>query len=372
MLEKKIVFLPYKLHFRYFLFMLAEKMSLTVFLPPEKSLPEGSRLRGVPIVYKQFGADFIKSLVSKEIRTLKYVTGLHKLLDEQECDILITCEFYHWYTLQCISYKRRHPNLKLFVISETKQWPRNPVVRLFKRMLWHLFKLNLKHVDNIIVYTQAAKEFLEKYAPGKRVTLLPTPINTEMFKPKVSTEKQFYADGQLRLLMNARYSSYKRHKDLFEALVQLCSKGRNVRLTCISRDEKSKENIVALAEKMGVIDMINFLDPLPLEQMPGLFYSHDVLILPSYNEAIGMVVPEAMACGLPTVTSDTIGANVYVKEGKTGFIFKTGDVEELVRTIEKCFDSDLLEYMGAAAHKRIEKFFTPDVIVAKFEEILNS
>jgi len=370
MSEKKIVFLPYKLHFRHFLFELAEKMPVTVLLPPEKTLPEDTKLDGVPIQYKQFGADIIKSFIGREIRTLKYVKRLGRILDGLDIDVLMTCEFYHWYTFQCIAYKKRHPNFKLFVISETKRWPSNFVARFIKRALWRFFRRNLKHVDEMIVYTKAAGEFLEKNAPEKNVTLLPTPINPGMFK--YNTNKEFLPNGQLRLLMNARYSPYKRHRDIFEALKRLRQNGKKISLTCISRDEKRKEDVVALAKKIGVRDLVNFLDPLPLEKMPELFYSHDMHILPSYNEAIGLVVPEAMACGTPTITSDTVGGNVYVEEGETGFIFKTGDIEDLVNTVEKCFDSELLHQMGDKAHRRIEQFFTPGAVVTRFEKLLNS
>lgn len=368
MLEKKIAFLPYKLHFRHFLFALAEKMPLTVFLPPEKSLPENSKLHGVSITYKQFGADIIKPFIGKEIRTLKYVAGLSKFLRQEDFDVLLTCEFYHWYTFQCVAYKKRSQDFKLFVVVETKRWPRNFVARVIKKGLWHLFKMNLKYVDGFVVYTTGAEEFLKKYAPGKQITLLPTPINPEMFK--YNATNVFLRDGQLRLLMNARYSPYKRHKDIFEALKRLNDKGKQVHLTCISRDGRGREDIVALAKTMRVSKQVDFLDPLPLEQMPKLLYGHDALILPSYNEAIGMVVPEAMGCGIPTITSDTVGANVYVLKDETGFIFETGNIEAVTNTIERCFDASLLRKMGERAHKHIEKSFTPETVVRRFEELL--
>jgi len=55
-----VLFLPYKLHFRFFLFALAKRLPVTVLLPPEKSLPDYTDLKGMRIKYKQFGADVIK------------------------------------------------------------------------------------------------------------------------------------------------------------------------------------------------------------------------------------------------------------------------------------------------------------------------
>ena len=362
--KKHIAFLPYKLHLRHLLFEIAETLPVTVFLPPEKSLPADSSLAGVRIVYSEFGAQYIKRLVGRELRTLKYVGGLHKLLDSVGMDVLVSFEFYHWYTLQSIKYKKEHSEMKLFVVSETKRWPTNVVARFFKKLLLQHFRKNMKHIDGVFVYTDTAKEFLARHAPEANVTLLPAPTNTDVFVPQEG--KTYMPDGDLRILMNARYSPYKRHDDLFTAIRSLRDSGKRVHVTCISRDNKNKEETVSLAREKGVLEHVTFIDALPQSEMPGLYYAHDVLVLPSYNEAIGMVVPEAMACGIPTLTSDTVGANVYVAHEETGFIFETGNVQELTNALEKLCNSDVLQAMGAAAHERIQKKFTPHAVAEHF------
>lgn len=365
MFKPKVIFLPYKLHFRFFLFALAERLPVTVFLPPEKTLPDQTKIKGVKINYLQFGADKIKRLIGKEVRTLKYVVNLRKLLDQQSAQVLITCEFYHWYTLQCLAYKKNNPALKLFVVSETKRWPNNILAYLIKRIIFFYFKANAKYIDGMLVYTEQAKNFLNKYLPSVNVTILPAPIDTNRFYPRLGN-KEFLRDGKLRLLMNARFSPYKRHKDLFLALRQLNQEKLPIKLTCISRDDKNKDEIIELAKTCNIANLVDFVDALPYEQMLALYHEHDVLVLPSYNEAIGMVVPEAMACGLPTITSDTVGANVYVKNKDTGFIFKTGDIDDLASAIKQCFEIDLLNKMGKQANQHIISNFTPQAVVDKF------
>ncbi|MEX0917678.1 MAG: glycosyltransferase family 4 protein [Candidatus Paceibacterota bacterium] len=241
---------------------------------------------------------------------------------------------------------------------------------MFKRVLLFYFKLNIKHIDGVYVYTDAAKDFLKEQLPGMEVSLLPAPVDVQVFKPNAT--KQFCPNGELRLLMNARFSLYKRHKDLFAALMILHRENKRVRVTCISRNEWDREQIAALAVEKGVQDMVSVLDAQPQTEMPALYYAHDVLVLPSYNEAIGMVVPEAMACGVPTITSDTVGANVYVKHGETGLIFETGNVTALADSIRRCFDTELLEKYGWNASAYIQTTFTPQMVVQRFTESLSS
>jgi len=86
------------------------------------------------------------------------------------------------------------------------------------------------------------------------------------------------------------------------------------------------------------------------------------LVLPSNREAIGMVVPEAMACGLATITSTVVGANTYVVEGETGFIFETGEAEQLAARLELLTKPGEAERMGKRAATVIRKEYTIDVL----------
>jgi len=366
--KPKILFVPYKLHFRYFLFALAEKNNVTVLLPPEKNLPEKTQLNGVRIHYKQFAIDKIKNFIGRELRTQKYIENFVNVLDLQNPNVLITCEFYHWYTLQGLFYKKRRPDMQFFVVSETKNWPKNFVARQVKKLMFFYFKANKRHVDAMLVYTEQAREFLSKQIPGMKTILVPAPIDTKLFDK--GCEHEFYKENTLKILFNARYSPYKRHKDMFLAVSQLLGSGYKVAVTCISRDDKRLNDILKIANDVGVSEVIEFREAIALEDMPALYRAHDVLILPSYNEAIGMVVPEAMACGRATITSDTVGANIYVNNGVTGVIFKTGDIDSMVEAIKKCCDKKTLEDMGERARNHIIDNFSAEKVVLDLENLI--
>ena len=65
------------------------------------------------------------------------------------------------------------------------------------------------------------------------------------------------------------------------------------------------------------------------DDVAGLLPTCDVLVLPSAQDGFGLVVLEAMACGLPVIVSDRVGAADCVEEGKNGFIFPFGVKEAL-------------------------------------------
>ena len=66
-------------------------------------------------------------------------------------------------------------------------------------------------------------------------------------------------------------------------------------------------------------------------KLPGVYAASSLLVLPSQNEAWGLVVNEAMACGLPVVVSDRVGSRlgIGIVPGVTGEVYPAGDVEAL-------------------------------------------
>ncbi|MDW8311094.1 MAG: glycosyltransferase, partial [Verrucomicrobiales bacterium] len=65
-------------------------------------------------------------------------------------------------------------------------------------------------------------------------------------------------------------------------------------------------------------------------ELPACYAAADVLVLPSGSETWGLVVNEAMACGIPAIVSDAAGcAPDLIEEGRTGFTFPVGDAAAL-------------------------------------------
>ena len=100
---------------------------------------------------------------------------------------------------------------------------------------------------------------------------------------------------------------------------------------------------------------------LPLSQVVECYRQSDVLVLPSANEGLGMVLLEAMACGIPVIATDRTGATDVVTEGVDGFVVPARKVEVLAERILWCYEHrEQLRAMGAAARIKVEERFTLD------------
>lgn len=70
-------------------------------------------------------------------------------------------------------------------------------------------------------------------------------------------------------------------------------------------------------------------------QLAEIFRGASMLVLPSWEEAFGLVVVQALNCGLPCIVSDRVGAADLIEPGKNGSVFRAGDSKELAREISR-------------------------------------
>lgn len=95
---------------------------------------------------------------------------------------------------------------------------------------------------------------------------------------------------------------------------------------------------------------------------PGGF---DVMVIPSRQEALPLACLEAMAAACPVVASDVGGLPEVVEHGRTGYLFPSGDVKSLTKTLQKLL-GDLVQAraMGDQGRKKFLKHFHVDVMTA--------
>jgi glycosyltransferase involved in cell wall biosynthesis len=90
-----------------------------------------------------------------------------------------------------------------------------------------------------------------------------------------------------------------------------------------------------LAASLDVSDVC-FAGHVKLDELPGYYACADVFVLPSWGEPWGLVINEAMACGLPVIATDRVGASIdLIREGVNGHVVPARDVEALARALRR-------------------------------------
>jgi len=83
----------------------------------------------------------------------------------------------------------------------------------------------------------------------------------------------------------------------------------------------------------------------------------DVFVFPSYFEGFGLVILEAMASGLPVLTTSATGGLDVITDGQDGWVIPPGDVNRLVELMDNCLsDQNKVQEMGRCARITAERF----------------
>lgn len=175
--------------------------------------------------------------------------------------------------------------------------------------------------------------YLENGVPREKLFLSPLGVDISYFKPKEIASKG--SSGHLVILFVGNINIEKGIHILIEAiLVSGISKCKLILNGAVADYFKSTlDRMLESLNSIGVDVSIGSGDPLEN------FQKADVFILPSLHESFGLVVLEAMACGLPVIVTDQVGASDHVVSGENGFIVPAASIIDLAEKIQ-FFDSN--------------------------------
>jgi len=113
------------------------------------------------------------------------------------------------------------------------------------------------------------------------------------------------------------------------------------------------------------MDNIHFVPFQNQSRMPVVYYLSDILALPSQGpgETWGLVVNEAMACGRAVLVSTKAGCfSDLVENGKNGYVFESGEVNDCVSALEKMSDKQSCKKMGLESQQMIKKWSFAEIV----------
>jgi N-acetyl-alpha-D-glucosaminyl L-malate synthase BshA len=123
-----------------------------------------------------------------------------------------------------------------------------------------------------------------------------------------------------------------------------------------------------LVNKLGLHDQVLFLGR--QENLEELYSISDLMLLLSEKESFGLVLLEAMACGVPCIGTNVGGVPEVIEEGRTGFICNLGDIDEIAaKAIYILSDQDLHKKFSDMAIETVKSKFQAETIVKQYEQL---
>lgn len=170
-----------------------------------------------------------------------------------------------------------------------------------------------------------------------------------------------------RAVTVGRLDPIKDHATMLRAVRLAADRIPGLRLDIVG-DGPSRQDLEALRAAFGLDDRVSF-HGYHADVMPFLSGA-DVFVLSSLSEGISIALLEAMASGLPVIATDAGGNREVILDGRTGHLTPVGSAEALADAIVRLeSDPGAIERMGRASRLRIEKEFSLQHVVARYEEI---
>lgn len=213
-------------------------------------------------------------------------------------------------------------------------------------------------------YTRAS---LQSITETKAVTVALCGVDTERFRPAVKAQGDY-------ILCVARFSDPRKNVALLlEAYAELQQRLQDLPALCLIGDPPSDEAQSRLQE-LGLAEKVRLLGPKQGDELAQLYRDARFFVLSSNEEGLAIVLLEAMASGLPVVSTACGGPATVVRDGETGFLTPVGDAKALAGAMEKLLTQpELCERMGRAGRHQAEARFSftaaGKVFLDKYDEL---
>lgn len=197
-----------------------------------------------------------------------------------------------------------------------------------------------------------------------------------LMEPQMSPqEKTYFRDGKINIFCIGKY---QQRKNLWMMVYAVEKLGKKYPLHLTITGELSNhfhqeyyDKITAYVKEHGMEEQVTFYTNLNKTRVMEEYARADLYVIPSTGEPASITVIEGMAFSIPVISGSDNGSANYIVEGKTGYVFKDCDQQDLEEKMELILgDRDKLKEMGKAAYAHVEKDFQFDRYFGVVQKIL--
>ncbi|MGD9139688.1 MAG: glycosyltransferase family 4 protein [Desulfobacterales bacterium] len=240
---------------------------------------------------------------------------------------------------------------KIAIQSVSPPWEK------FKQWRWYSFigmqKRVSKSLPRIITVSKSAREDISREfnISKEKFNVVPNGINTNLFYPIADIK----GEPNRVIVTNSADTPLKGLLFLFRAVAEL-AKNRDIQVTVVGEPKKDGD-IIKLVRELNIGDRIEFTGRIEDHEFVRQYAKATVAVVPSVYEGFGLPVGEAMACGVPVIS--TTGGALPEVVGDAGVLVPPADSAALARAINELFENpQRAQKLGAAGYRRVQAHFT--------------
>lgn len=225
---------------------------------------------------------------------------------------------------------------------------------------------SINHSDGITAVSNSLRlDTLDSFKIRKHIEVIYNFIDIKRFnKLDKSHFRKLVAEDHERILIHvSNFRKVKRVEDVIRVHAKL-SLEIPVKLLLVG-DGPERMACEELCRELKLCDQVKFLGK--QEAVEELFAISDLFILPSQSESFGLAALEAMACGVPVISSNAGGLPELIQEGYNGFMSPVGDIDHMAENAKSVLmDDQILQKFKANAFESSKKFDI-EVVLPQYE-----
>jgi glycosyltransferase involved in cell wall biosynthesis len=282
----------------------------------------------------------------------------------RECDVAHFQWPGHYFTWGSMARHSRRPTVLSLRGRQANILPFLPGNELYRARLGNC----LREVFRVhCVSDQMAEIAVSLGADSSRIRVIRPAVDTMRFVPRVRAK-----NARPRVAMIGSLMWRKGYEYALLAVRTVLDRGIDIELA-IAGEGPDRSHVEFMRSELGLESHVNFLGQFEEDAVLELLQSSDVFLHTSLSEGISNGAIEAMACGLPIVTTDVGGMPEAVQHGRHGLVVPPRDSYSLADALGQLLDSrDLRMEMGASGRSRaVEEFNVRDqghLFVAMYRE----
>ncbi len=205
----------------------------------------------------------------------------------------------------------------------------------------------------------------------EKIEIIPFGADTDFFKPlKIQKNRNAFQILAVGYLIERKGFEY-----LIRAMKEVLKNHGSAQLTIVGSGplEKKLNNLI---KELELENNVRILKNVSDDELLHLYNSHDLFVLPSIvdsqgnTEGLGVVLLEAMACGLPVIGSNTGGIPDIIQDSETGLLVPEKDIFKLSQAISRLIeDENFRTELALNGYNKIEEKFSWEKIAQKYIDI---
>ncbi|OGU64037.1 MAG: N-acetyl-alpha-D-glucosaminyl L-malate synthase BshA [Ignavibacteria bacterium RBG_16_36_9] len=231
-----------------------------------------------------------------------------------------------------------------------------------------LVKFSIEKSDGVTAVSRFLKEkTITNYSCESDIRVIPNFVDTDLFKPESNGEfrKAIAPNGEKILIHTSNFRPVKRVPDTIK-IFEKVQKEIPSKLILVG-DGPDRSECERLSRQLDLCDKVKFLGK--QDGLVEILSSSDLFLIPSQSESFGLAALEAMACGLPVISSSVGGLPELVRHNETGFIAEIGDVDRMAKyALELLGNDKKYRLFSENSRQRAVNKFDKSKVVPLYEE----